>query len=70
MAQQLLTETIVEEVPLCMPPPQFPSQPYSVKFGESDVEELFNGADDKQDTTENWPEPLKRISTWTISEVF
>ena len=54
LAQQLLTETIVEEVPLCMPPSQFQSQPYTEKFGESDVEDLFNGTDDKQDTTENW----------------
>ena len=50
VSQLLLTESIVEEVPLCMPPPQLQSEQHIIEFG-GDVEELFNGA---EDTDDNW----------------
>ena len=68
LTQQPLTETIVEEVPLCMTPPQFQSQPHTIGFGQSDVEELFNGADDKQDTTNNWWALADEISRKTLMD--
>ena len=54
-SQLPLTKSIVDELPLCMlPPPQLQSQQHTIEFGESDVEDMFNGADDKQNMTENW----------------
>lgn len=61
VSQLQLTESIVEEVPLCMPPPQLQSEQHLIEFGEGDVEELFNGADDKQDTNENWWDLVNEI---------
>ena len=46
LTQLPLTQYIVEEVPLCMPPSQLQSQQNTKEFRESDVEELFNGADE------------------------
>ena len=54
LTQLPLTESIVEEVPPCVPPLQLQSQPRTMDFEESDVEELFNGRDGEQGTTHNW----------------
>lgn len=66
--QLSLSESVVEEVPLYMPPPQLQSQQHTIEFGESDVEELFNGTDDKQDTTENWLELVNEIPPKTLMD--
>lgn len=68
VSQLQLTESIVEEVPLCMPPPQLQSEQHIIEFGEGDVEELFNGADDKQDTNENWWDLVNEIPPKTLMD--
>lgn len=68
VSQLQLTESIVEEVPLCMPPPQLQSEQHIIEFGEDDVEELFNGADDKQDTNENWWDLVNEIPPKTLMD--
>ena len=54
LTQLPLTESIIEENPLCIPPLQLQSQLHTMDFGKGDVEDLFNGPDGEQDTTDNW----------------